>query len=149
MRARLIDGILKICSLGDNFGHLHKLHASDSMWSTAHQMLDACPSQSALLHTDMSTGWSAHSNILDPQQADTTKPTWMRALKQSRLSFSSMVSVPLKNLTICFLLDQMQALKSKPEIASLGLKIQLPQGSKPHHPVCRDNQGVEFITSTE
>jgi hypothetical protein len=33
------------------------------------------------------------------------------------------VSVPLKKSTICFLLDQMQALKSKPEIASLGLKI--------------------------
>jgi len=37
------------------------------------------------------------------------------------------VSVPLKKLTICFLLDQMQALKSKPEIASPGLKIGLPR----------------------
>jgi len=33
------------------------------------------------------------------------------------------VSVPLKKLTICFLLDQMEASKSKPEIASLGLNI--------------------------
>jgi len=50
------------------------------------------------LRTDMSTGWSTHSNVLDPQQADTTKPTWMRALKQLRLSFSSMVYLFLKKV---------------------------------------------------
>jgi len=47
-RAPLIDGILKIGSLGDNFEQVHKLYASDSMSHTACQMLDACPSQSAL-----------------------------------------------------------------------------------------------------
>jgi len=48
MRAPLIDSILKIRSLGDDFEQVHKLYASDSTWCTACQMLDACPSQSAL-----------------------------------------------------------------------------------------------------
>jgi len=43
----LIDGILKIHSLGDNFEQVHNLYTSDSTWSTACQMLDAWSSQSA------------------------------------------------------------------------------------------------------
>jgi len=42
MRAPLIDGILKICSLGDDFEQVHKLYASVSTWSTACQMLACC-----------------------------------------------------------------------------------------------------------
>jgi len=44
----------------------------------------------------------------------------------------------------------MRALKSKSEIASLGVEdLIATQESRPHSPVCHHNQGVEFITSTE
>jgi len=67
------------------------------------------------LHADMSTGWSAHSNILDPQQADNQAhlDEGIEAIKAFLLQHG--VSVPLKNFTICFLLGQMRALKLKPD----------------------------------
>jgi len=90
------------------------------------------PSIDDILKIRMSTGWSMHSNILDPQQADPTK-LGVEAIKAFLLQGGA--SVPLKKLTICFLLDQMQTLKSKPEIASLGLKISIRKTftSPQHH----------------
>jgi len=55
--ALLTDGIHKICSLGDDFEQVHKLYATYSTWSSACQILDACPSQSAL-----STRWYAQQH---------------------------------------------------------------------------------------
>jgi len=53
------------------------------------------------------------------------------------------VSVPLKKLTICFLLDQMQAFKSKPEISSL-----LPlHGNQIFNP--RDAISTQFVAIIE
>jgi len=98
--APLIDGILKIGSLGDDFEQVNKLYASDSMWSTAHQMLDACPSQSALSahqyeHWLECSQQHSRSSIGRHNQAHLDEG--VEAIKAFLLQ--SGVSVPLKKFT--------------------------------------------------